>query len=54
MSSTIQQNNPIPEWIIVNIQKVDQFHIWIIATAREEGSLTTFNYEVEVDLNQRF
>ena len=34
--------------------KVDQFPIWIIATAREEGTLTTLNYEVEVHLNQIF
>ena len=54
MSESIQQNDQFPEWIIVNIQKVDQFPIWIIATAREEGKLTTLNYEVGVHLNQRF
>ena len=54
MSESIQQNDQFPEWIIVNIQKVDQFPIWIIATAREEGTLTTLNYEVEVHLNQIF
>ena len=41
------------EWIIVNIQKVDLCPIWIIATAREEGTLTALNYEVEVYLNQK-
>ena len=30
----------------MNIKKVDQFPIWIIATAREEGTLTTLNYVV--------
>ena len=30
----------------MNIQKVDQFPIWIIATAREEGTLTTLDYVV--------
>ena len=34
--------------------KVDQFPIWIIATAREEGTLTTLNYGVKVHLNQIF
>ena len=30
----------------MNIQIVDQFPIWIIATAREEGTLTTLDYVV--------
>ena len=54
VSASIQQNDQFPEWTIVNIQKVDQFPIWIIATAREEVTLTTLNYEVEVHLNQIF
>ena len=32
----------------MNIQKVDQFPIWIIATAREEGTLTTLDYVVPI------
>ena len=35
-------------------KNVDQFPIWIIAKAREDGTLTILNYEVEVHLNQRF
>ena len=54
MSESIQQNDQFPEWIIVNIQKFDQFPIWIVATAGEEETLITFNYEVEVHLNQIF
>ena len=54
MSSSIHQINHFTEWIIVNIQKVDQFPIWIIATAREEGTLNKLNYEVKVHLNQTF
>ena len=53
-SESIQQNDPFTEWIIVNIQKVGQFPIWIIATAREEVKLAALNYEVEVHLNQIF
>ena len=53
ISASIQQNYQFTEWIIVNIQKVDQFPICITATEREEGTLTTLNYEVEVRLNQR-
>ena len=34
MSASIKQNYQSPEWIIVNIQKVDNFTIWIIVTAR--------------------
>ena len=30
----------------MNIPKFDQFPIWIFATAREEGTLTTFDYVV--------
>ena len=30
----------------MNIKKVDQFPVWIIATAREEGTLTTLDYVV--------
>ena len=35
-------------------KKADQFPIWIIATAREEGTLTTLNFEVKTHLNQIF
>ena len=45
MSERIQQNNNVPEWIIMNIQQVNQFTIWIIEMAREEGTLTALNYE---------
>ena len=34
--------------------KVDQFSIWITATAIEEGTLTAMNYEFKVNLNQIF
>ena len=54
MSENIQQNAQFPEWIIVNTQKLDRFPIWIIATAIKEMTLTAFNYEVKVHLNQRF
>ena len=30
----------------MNIQKVDQFPIWTIATAREEGTISTLDYVV--------
>ena len=53
ISESIQQRNQFPEWIIVNIQKCDHFPIWIIKTAREEGTLTKLNYEVEVHLKHR-
>ena len=54
MSESIKQNNQIPECIIVDIQKFDQFPIWIIRTAREEVRITAFNYEVGFHFNQRY
>ena len=54
VSGNIKQNDQFPEWIIVKIEKADQFPLWIIATEREKGTLMTFNYEVEIHLNQRF
>ena len=44
--SNYTTENQFPEWITVNIQKFGQFPIWIIATSREEGTLTALNYEV--------
>ena len=46
MSESIQQNDKFPEYIIVNIKKVNQFPIWIIAKTKEEGTLTTLDYVV--------
>ena len=44
MSASIQQNYQFPKWIIVQIQKVDQFPIFIITTAREERTLIVLNH----------
>ena len=46
MSASIQQNDQFTEWIIVRIQKSDQFPICITSMDREEWTLTALNYEV--------
>ena len=51
---SIQHNDHFLEWLIVNLKKVNQFSIWIIVTAREEGTIVALNYEVEVHFNQIF